>query len=86
MAHVHAIVRTALKYERIVVHCSAGLGRSGVIAAIIEITRQLQAGATKISMFGTVRKLREYRYGAVQNNQQYAFIYEYFRKMNPQGG
>ena len=31
----------------------------------------------KVSVFEVVRRLREYRYGSVQNNEQYKFIYEY---------
>ena len=31
----------------------------------------------EISVFGTVRRMREHRFGAVQNNEQYSYIYSY---------
>ena len=59
------------------IHCSAGLGRSGVVGAVLrEIwgEAQLEEG---VSVFESVRVLRESRFGAVQNSQQYRLVYEY---------
>ena len=69
-----------MKFSRIVVHCSAGLGRSGVLVSALLLTEQWLRGE-KISVFGCVRRLREYRYGSVQNNEQFKYIYEYLQEM-----
>lgn len=34
----------------------------------------------RISIFRKTRQIREDRYGAVQNNQQYKFIYQYIKE------
>lgn len=46
-----------MKYDTIVIHCSAGLGRSGVVAALLAIMVQLEIN-NSVSIFGTARKLR----------------------------
>lgn len=71
----------------IVVHCSAGVGRTGTLIAIYNITRclkrikELKANDTtiipKINVFNVVRKLREERYKMVIDKRQYQFIYEF---------
>jgi protein tyrosine phosphatase len=38
-------------------------------------------GRSEVSVFGVVRKLREHRFGAIQNSEQYKFIYEYLKYM-----
>lgn len=68
----------------IVVHCSAGIGRTGTLIALYFllslVDEQVQAGhPIALSVFGTVRSLREQRYGAVQTAEQYEFIYEFMR-------
>jgi protein tyrosine phosphatase len=68
----------------IVVHCSAGIGRTGTLIALyflITLSEQ-QIKATQpvsLSIFGTVRSLREQRFGAVQTAEQYDFIYEFLK-------
>jgi protein tyrosine phosphatase len=48
----------------VVVHCSAGVGRTGVIIAIFNLILQIKSQKA-ISVFGTVRKMREQRWGMV---------------------
>eukprot|EP00064_Thunnus_orientalis_P001232 superscaffoldBa00000082_g1234 len=59
----------------IVVHCSAGVGRTGtfiVIDAMIDMTHAEQ----KIDVFGFVSKIREQRSQLIQTDMQYSFIYQ----------
>lgn len=69
--------------EKTVVHCSAGIGRTGttisLMQLIISICSQINAGIKdpKFSVFATVRRLREQRLGMVQMPEQYMFIYQF---------
>lgn len=69
----------------IVVHCSAGVGRSGTFAAVFfayEYWKYCTANKVefKISVFDLVLKMRGMRYGLVQTAQQYKFIYSLIAK------
>lgn len=74
----------------IIVHCSAGVGRTGTFIALFNIIRCLKkmkelrdAGAVKedivpfFNVFNVVRKLREQRISMVSDKCQYKFIYRY---------
>ncbi len=68
--------------QPIIVHCSAGIGRSGTLVVIKEILDQvesiLNSGSDanfKIDIPGLIFKLRNYRQGLVQNVCQLAFCY-----------
>jgi len=68
----------------VLVHCSAGIGRTGTYIAILlmieSIAYQKNLGiesGPKISVFGTVRRLREQRGHMVKKLSQYQFIYSY---------
>lgn len=58
--------------EKAIIHCSAGIGRTGTTAALahllISISSQINQGEKdpKFSVFGTVRRLREQRFSMVQ--------------------
>ena len=65
-----------------IIHCSAGVGRSGTFIALDHLLRELDAGAVATVkddedlIFDTVNKLREQRMMMVQSNAQYVFLYD----------
>jgi len=67
------------------VHCRAGIGRTGttltLINSIIAIKEQLKQGITdpQLSLFSIVRRLREQRIWMVQTDDQYKYLYEFFK-------
>ena len=69
--------------ERAVVHCSAGIGRTGTTITlthvIIKLCAQRNMGVPDpiFSIFHTVRRIREHRFGSVQTDSQYLFIYKF---------
>lgn len=77
---------------RLLVHCRAGIGRSGAFVAVFFIydyllsLKRLLADKSvnpredtrfELSVFGTVRKIRECRWGAVDKPKQYFMIYQF---------
>lgn len=60
-----------------VLHCSAGIGRTGCLAAILNGLGQLRANNDEISVdvLGIVCNLRLQRGGMVQNSEQYELIH-----------
>ena len=71
---------------KILVHCSAGIGRTGVFLTLYtlchEIQQQLQKKADDIifNVFNCVRKLKEMRMYSVENINQYNFIYRFLEE------
>jgi len=64
-------------YGPAVLHCSAGIGRSGAFAALALIKGQLDSdGARDIDVLETVARLRNERPGMVQSVAQYEMIYD----------
>jgi protein tyrosine phosphatase len=66
------------KRGAIVVHCSAGIGRSGAIIVIDMICDQIRKHGNNfaIDIKKTVMHCRDHRPGMVQTEAQYAFIYK----------
>mmetsp|Transcript_32137 Transcript_32137/g.31887 ORF Transcript_32137/g.31887 Transcript_32137/m.31887 type:complete len:205 (-) Transcript_32137:24-638(-) len=67
------------KEKHVVIHCSAGIGRTGTLIALFQMvqTIKLMKEDARISVFGTVRRLREQRWGMVQTKDQYDFLYRF---------
>lgn len=66
-------------YQRIIVHCSAGIGRTGTIMAIYLAQNQMRAGLP-LDLFDRVHELRQQRAGSVQTLDQYFYIYSVIMK------
>ena len=58
----------------LVVHCSAGIGRTGTFITIDVSLRELDATGT-VDIQNTVQRIRRQRAFAVQTEEQYAFCY-----------
>uniref|UniRef100_A0A1I8PP92 protein-tyrosine-phosphatase n=1 Tax=Stomoxys calcitrans TaxID=35570 RepID=A0A1I8PP92_STOCA len=61
-------------YSPIVVHCSAGVGRTGTFIGLDIIMQRLK-NESKINIYETVKKLRFQRMKMVQSLVQYTFLY-----------
>ncbi|KAL8708028.1 MAG: hypothetical protein Q9220_007024 [cf. Caloplaca sp. 1 TL-2023] len=72
--------------NRRIVHCSAGVGRSGSFIALEYLLAQIESGAIaeieedEDPIYDTVNQLREQRMTMVQSEVQYAFLYEVVRQ------
>ncbi|TGZ50782.1 receptor-type tyrosine-protein phosphatase beta-like isoform X1 [Temnothorax longispinosus] len=64
----------------IVVHCSAGIGRTGTLIAIDILLQQIRDNR-KLDVFGTVYRLRHHRINMVQRESQYAYIYNCIKQV-----
>jgi len=60
-----------------ILHCSAGIGRTGCLAAILNGLGQIRANSDEVSVdvLGIVCNLRLQRGGMVQNSEQYELIH-----------
>ncbi|CAD8180920.1 unnamed protein product [Paramecium octaurelia] len=66
-----------IQNKRPVIHCSAGVGRTGTFLAICHIKQLLINNQAKISVFSIVRRLREQRALMIQTPEQYQMVYRY---------
>ncbi|KAK3925792.1 Receptor-type tyrosine-protein phosphatase beta [Frankliniella fusca] len=78
--HVLQFCRTVRRHALLfpglmVVHCSAGVGRTGTLIAVDILLQRLKA-KKKLDIFGVVMRLREQRPFMVQCQEQYTFIYK----------
>ena len=75
MREMHSkLVKGGISDSRIIVHCSAGVGRSGALCVINNcIDEYREKGAVNVQ--AAVRVLRLQRAFAIQTDEQYAFCY-----------
>ncbi|KPM40915.1 hypothetical protein AK830_g5665 [Neonectria ditissima] len=88
------LMRLSLKHSALsnprIIHCSAGVGRTGTFITLEHLIRELESGAFETYdeliegpdlVYETVDILREQRVGMVQGKPQYHFIYQVMRKL-----
>eukprot|EP01080_Neovahlkampfia_damariscottae_P008788 gene8788-736_t len=62
-----------------VVHCSAGIGRTGTFIAIHAMLQQMKLNQKQefnFDIFNTVKQLKQQRVGMIQKKEQYVFTYQ----------
>ncbi|ODA76036.1 hypothetical protein RJ55_08318 [Drechmeria coniospora] len=72
-----------------IVHCSAGVGRTGTFICLEHLIRELEAGTYERCnskqppdpIYDTVESLRQQRRGMVQGDVQYQFLYSVLRRL-----
>ncbi|KAI6241265.1 Receptor-type tyrosine-protein phosphatase epsilon [Aphelenchoides fujianensis] len=58
----------------VIVHCSAGIGRTGTIVGL-EMAQQTLCSGEKLKMAALVKELRAHRHGSVQTDVQYVYMH-----------
>jgi len=65
----------------VLLHCSAGIGRTGTFIVIDQIVDQVEASGKDpnfpINVFNMLWALRQQRHGMVQTSDQFSFIYQF---------
>ncbi|GJQ82876.1 hypothetical protein Trydic_g2614 [Trypoxylus dichotomus] len=66
--------------NKVVIHCSAGVGRTGTLIAIDILLQKIDNSDDDIDVFGTVLDLRKQRTHMVQTEKQYDYIHKCLRE------
>uniref|UniRef100_A0A7E4UR20 protein-tyrosine-phosphatase n=1 Tax=Panagrellus redivivus TaxID=6233 RepID=A0A7E4UR20_PANRE len=75
LLHFVRQIRTSTHHAPVLVHCSAGVGRTGVFLAVDQLLDRLEA-EQPLDVFGVVQHLRRQRMNMVQTAEQYIAIYD----------
>ena len=74
ISHIEDLLRRVLEdvydEKKILVHCNAGLGRSGIVVALL--VRMIRGAVTD-----PIAYVRKYRPGAIETIEQKKFVYEF---------
>ncbi|XP_078584033.1 receptor-type tyrosine-protein phosphatase beta-like isoform X9 [Branchiostoma floridae x Branchiostoma japonicum] len=60
----------------VIVHCSAGVGRTGTFIALDRLLQDIEDGHDSVDIFGIVSEMRKHRVFMVQTEAQYIFIHQ----------
>uniref|UniRef100_A0A1I7UR65 Protein-tyrosine phosphatase n=1 Tax=Caenorhabditis tropicalis TaxID=1561998 RepID=A0A1I7UR65_9PELO len=76
MAILELLAKARVSKAPIVVHCSAGIGRTGSVVMIEYIMDQLLSGQQIEESDKILVKIREQRNNSIQTDQQYLFVHQ----------
>uniref|UniRef100_A0A1I7ZRU1 Protein-tyrosine phosphatase n=1 Tax=Steinernema glaseri TaxID=37863 RepID=A0A1I7ZRU1_9BILA len=68
------LIRKVSAMAPVLVHCSAGIGRTGTIVGL-DMCLQSLSSNEKVTMADIVKDLRVYRHGSVQTDMQYIYMH-----------
>ncbi|CEF62116.1 Protein-tyrosine phosphatase, receptor/non-receptor type domain and Protein-tyrosine/Dual specificity phosphatase domain and Protein-tyrosine phosphatase, catalytic domain-containing protein [Strongyloides ratti] len=69
------LMKKATKNLPIIIHCSAGIGRTGTMICLDEILKKLNTSEECLYVKNIILEKRRFRYGIVQTEIQYLFIH-----------
>ncbi|CAC5418941.1 PTPRB [Mytilus coruscus] len=64
------------------VHCSAGVGRTGTFIIMDVLLQELRSGRKEVDIFGKILNMRNNRVNMVQTEDQYTFIFKCIKDFN----
>lgn len=70
----------ANQQQPIIVHCSAGVGRTGTFIAVERALQVLESGDDSVNVYGIVEAIRQSRNYMVETSQQYVYIHDCIKK------
>ena len=70
---LYTVVNSLKKFQRTVVHCSAGVGRTGTFIALSNLINLVEANTKYLNLFQTVLDLRKNRPHMVRTYSLFAF-------------